>query len=138
MTYVLIVEPDNALARTIKQHLLQSNFKARAALTAQDAIIQADDCKPDVVVLELAMPEHNGIEFLQEFRSYSDWLNVPIVVYSHIPREDTGLSVTDWQKYGVVEYAYKPTTNLKQLAGVVRNAADAPEAAASIAINDPT
>jgi two-component system KDP operon response regulator KdpE len=119
MTYVLIVEPDQALARTLKQHLTQNEFKATVALTAQDGIIQADNAKPDVVVLELAMPEHNGIEFLQEFRSYADWLDVPIVVYSHIPRGDTGLSVADWQKYGVVEYLYKPTSGLRQLSMAV-------------------
>lgn len=129
MTYILIVEPDHTLARTLKQHLIHNNFKASFALTAQDGIIMADDAKPDIVILELAMPEHNGIEFLQEFRSYADWLNVPIVVYSHIPREDTGLSVADWQKYGVVAYTYKPTTNLKQLTGVVRDAVSAHETA---------
>lgn len=121
MSYVLVVEPNHKLARTLKQHLLQNNFKASFALTAQDAIIQADDRKPDVVILELAMPEHNGIEFLQEFRSYADWLEVPIVVYSHIPREDTGLSPTEWKKYGVVEYAYKSATGLNQLSGIVRD-----------------
>lgn len=129
MTYVLVVEPDRTLARTLKQHLVGNNFKATAALTAQDGIIMADEAKPDVVVLELAMPEHNGIEFLQEFRSYSDWLQIPIVVYSHIPREDTGLSIADWQKYGVVAYTYKPTTNLKQLSGIIRNAVNTHEAA---------
>lgn len=88
----------------------------------------ADEAKPDAVILELAMPEHNGIEFLQEFRSYADWLDVPIVVYSHIPREDTGLSIADWQKYGVVGYTYKPTTSLKQLASILRSAVSAHEA----------
>ncbi len=121
MTYILIVEPDQTLARTLKQHLIQNNFKATMALTAQDGIIQADNARPDVVVLELAMPEHNGIEFLQEFRSYADWLGVPIVVYSHIPQADTGLSVADWQKYGVVEYLYKPTAGLAVLSAAIRS-----------------
>lgn len=128
MTYVLIVEPDHRLARTLKQHLVKNNFKASFALTAQEGIIMADDAKPDVVILELAMPEHNGIEFLQEFRSYADWLPVPIVVYSHIPREDTGLSVGDWQKYGVIAYTYKPTTNLKQLTSVLHDVVSTNEA----------
>lgn len=122
MAYVLIVEPDRALAETLQRYLAARHFKARAVSSAQDGIIQADQRTPDIVVLELAIPEHNGIEFLQEFRSYADWLKVPIVVYSHIPREDTGLSKADWQKYGVVGYLYKPTVGLERLARVLRGA----------------
>ncbi len=119
MPYVLVVEPNRQLANTIASYLTNKNFEVLAVSGAQEAIIQADNKRPDIIVLELAIPEHNGIEFLQELRSHSDWLKIPIVVYTHIPREDTGMSEAQWEKYGVVEYLYKSTTDLERLAGAV-------------------
>jgi DNA-binding response OmpR family regulator len=119
---VIAIEPDTALAGTLRSYLTNLDFEVCAVSSAQEAIIESDQRRPDIIVLELAMPGHNGIEFLQEFRSYADWLGIPIIIYSHIPREDTGLSDTAWQKYGVVEYLYKPTTSLERLVHVMRAA----------------
>ncbi|MGI9027642.1 MAG: response regulator [Candidatus Saccharimonadales bacterium] len=123
MKQVLLVEPDTILAKTIASYLMNRGLAVSTATTAQAAIASADATLPDVVILELAMPNHNGIEFLQEFRSYSDWTNIPIIVYSHIPQEDTGLSAAEWHKYGAVDYLYKPTIGLERLAAILQNSA---------------
>lgn len=115
MKRVLLVEPDHALLDTMRKYFSQRNLTVSTASTAQQAIIRADSARPDVVVLELAMPEHNGLAFLQEFRSYTDWVNVPVVIYSHIPLEDTGFTEEDWKKQGVVTYLYKSTGTLANL-----------------------
>lgn len=120
MAHVLVIEPDITLASIIRQYLLGLEYEVSLIHDARKAIAHADNYSPDMVVLELAIPNHNGVEFLQEFRSYPDWLNVPVVVYSHIPPEDTGLSEQDWQKHGVHHYLYKPTTGLERLAKVLQ------------------
>lgn len=121
MKRVLLVEPDIILANTIIEYLLRKNVAVQTAHDAQAAIVCADASRFDAVVLELAMPAHNGIEFLQEFRSYTDWKAIPIIIYSHIPREDTGLSVAEWHKYGVAGYLYKPTSSLARLSLALQN-----------------
>lgn len=119
MAHILVVEPDTVLAGIMHQYLLGMDFEVGVSHTAQKAIAYSDNQRPDVVVLELAIPGHNGIEFLQEFRSYSDWTHIPVVIYSHIPAEDAGLSHEEWRQHGVHQYLYKPTSGLAQLGKVL-------------------
>lgn len=116
MAHILIIEPDTVLASIIKQYLLGLEYDVSLTHNAQKAITYSDERRPDAIVLELAIPDHNGVEFLQEFRSYADWMQIPVIIYSHIPQEDTGLSRVEWRKHGVHSYLYKPTSGLEHLA----------------------
>lgn len=117
--HVLVVEPQADLGTLIVKSLQSADVSADYAPNAQSAVHFADKNKPDVVVLELGLPDHNGLEFLYEFRSHSDWQKVPIVIYSHIPREDMGLDVKKSKQLGVAEYLYKPVSSLKRLQDAV-------------------
>ena len=115
MRKVLLIEPDPDLGSTIRDYLVKRDLKIFQAANAQEAILQADKHCPDLVVLELSMPKNNGIAFLQEFRTYKDWVNIPVIVYSIVPPEEIGLSKEAWQKLGVKKYLYKPTNRLAEL-----------------------
>jgi len=58
---------------------------------------------------------HNGIEFLYELRSYTDWQNIPVVVLSHVPYWSGGITVALWQHLRIAAYHYKPLTKLSDL-----------------------
>lgn len=116
MPRILLIEPDGTLAAAIAAYLDDKGYKTIICHTSQQAIIEADHTKPDLVVIEPAMPKNNGLAFLQEFRSYTDWFLVPVIIYSKIPREDAGLSEAEWRKQGVADYLYKPTKTLANLA----------------------
>ena len=78
---ILLIEPDGILASTYKRALVLAGHQVTMCAGAQAADIAADQTQPDVVVLELQLPGHSGIEFLhEEFRSYSDWSKVPVIV----------------------------------------------------------
>jgi two-component system OmpR family response regulator len=74
---------------------------------AQTAIAAADKQLPDVVVMELVLPAHNGIEFLYEFRSYPEWASIPVVLFSS-QRIDESLVA----RLPHVSYIYKPLSSL--------------------------
>jgi DNA-binding response OmpR family regulator len=112
---ILLVEPDHELGTIVQHFLTADGHRVDHQQTAQAAIHGANENRPDVVVLELAIPAHNGLAFLHEFRSYEDWINVPVIIYSHIPLESSGMRKADWRVYGVYEYLYKPTTRLDTL-----------------------
>lgn len=113
-----MVEPAEELAETICKYLT-SDFDVDACNTTQKAVSSADKNKPSIVVMELALPDNNGVAFLHEFRSYVDWINVPVIIYSHVPKEDTGLTEAGWRKQGVSAYLYKPTTSLASLKNTI-------------------
>ncbi len=122
MTSVLLLEPDKKLATLYMAVLESAGYAVTWSATAQDAILQADAAIPDIVILELQLVAHSGIEFLYEFRSYVDWQNVPVVILSHVPpTEFAGNSNLLERQLGVRSYHYKPQTNLAALLRAVGN-----------------
>ena len=113
---ILIVEPDRLLAWTYAQALQGAGHTMTCRPTAQGAIFAADSSEPDLVLLELQLVSHSGIEFLYEFRSYPEWQDIPVIVLSQVPPTEF---LDSWDvlrnELGVTEYLYKPHTTLAKL-----------------------
>lgn len=120
MSQILLVEPDRVLANLYSKSLSSAGHQVETATSAQSAIHSADRTKPDVVILELQLINHSGIEFLYEFRSYPDWQNIPVLVLSNIPMvEFAGSQELLAKELGVDSYFYKPATTIKRLISAV-------------------
>lgn len=116
MARVLLIEPDKPLATSIKKFLSRKGHLVDWQPDPQGAINSADRKPPDAVIVDLALGAHNGVEFLYEFRSYPEWLTVPIIVYAGVaPQELTSLE-SAFEKLTVSAYHYKPTTSMVDLA----------------------
>lgn len=125
MANILLIEPDHSLAQAYKSALESAGHQVLASCTAQTAVDAADEVCPDVVVMELQLIAHSGIEFLYEFRSYTDWQDIPVIVLSKVPPAEfnrCGRSIRE--HLGVTAYCYKPQTDLNQLLHVVMNTLD--------------
>ena len=120
--HVLLIEPDKVLAGTYQSVLQQSGHQVIVAVSAQEAVHMADQQKPDVVVLEMELARHNGVEFLYEFRSYHEWLDVPVIIHSFVAPTELAAATTLQGELGVVCVLYKPATSLSQLCSAVRQA----------------
>ncbi|MDP9129325.1 MAG: response regulator [Candidatus Binatota bacterium] len=120
MARVLLIEPDRVLAETYSKALTAAGHQVVTRAGAQAAITAADQAQPDLVILELQLVGHSGIEFLYEFRSYPEWQAVPVLVHSSVPpAEFAGNRQLLEQELGVNDYLYKPRTSLRQLAAAV-------------------
>jgi len=117
---ILLVEPDYFLGNIYKRALENADNEIIWAKSAQQAVALADENKPDIVVLELQLPKHNGIEFLYEFRSYPEWQNVPVIL--HTLASYSSNLMKSFNDLGVLDYLYKPATSLKQLTDSVKRA----------------
>jgi len=115
VTDVLIVEPSKDLALIIAQALARHERSSVIAQTAQAGIEQADQKPPRLIILELLMPKHNGLEFIHELRSYPEWQSIPIIIYSQMPPEDLHTTDKILNDMGIVEHLYKPTASLEKL-----------------------
>ena len=116
MAHILLVEPDRVLAETYRSTLESAGHDVVPCASAQAAIFAADQRKPDIVILELQLIEHSGIEFLYELRSYQEWQDIPVLIHSQVP---AGEFAANWQlmrhRLSIAEYLYKPVTNLRTL-----------------------
>src|SRR3989344_4648434 len=81
---VLIVEDDQNLSKLMKEQLESAGYGVEVALTG-DAGVQALDRKPDIMLLDIMLPQINGLELMKRTREKNDWgKNVPIVIISNL------------------------------------------------------
>ncbi len=116
MAQILLIEPDRVLAESYVQALLHAGHEVQAAGGAQAAVLSADAIAPDLVILELQLVGHSGIEFLYEFLSYPDWQDTPVIIQTNVPQQEFA---DNWdllnRELGVKTYLYKPRTSLHEL-----------------------
>jgi len=116
MKRILLVEPNPVLASIYTKCFTEAGYEVSHAVSAQGGIDAADAARPDVVVLELQLPKHSGVEFLQEFRSYPEWARIPVVIHSLVnPNRLTDLQQALKRDFGVAAILYKPKTTLDAL-----------------------
>jgi DNA-binding response OmpR family regulator len=123
---ILLVEPDNILKQTVINALENDGHTVIGAENAQQAMDELDKSKNfDLVILELQLAGHGGVEFLYECRSYSEWQELPVIVHSMVPANRLARNQKMLDLLGVKSYFYKPATSLGQLRGRVNELAAA-------------
>lgn len=123
MAQVLLVEPDIVLAKTYAAALTVGGHHVLRASEAQSAVNACDAVRPDIIVLEMQLPRHNGVEFIYELRSHADWQSIPIIILSQLRLERLNLGEDDMAALGIRAYCYKPDTTLKTLTTMVEEMA---------------
>jgi DNA-binding response OmpR family regulator len=127
MSQILLVEPDRVLGNIYSKALAKAGHTVVMCAGAQSAITAADDTTPDLVILELQLIEHSGIEFLYEFRSYPEWRDIPVIVFSSVPpAEFTSSRSLLVNELGVRAYFYKSSTSLRSLLASVNGYSSLP------------
>ncbi len=81
---VLIVEDDRMLARIYWKKLLMAGYAAEVASDGASGVQMAREYQPDLIVLDLMLPEMNGVEVLTKLRESSDTRELPVVVFSNV------------------------------------------------------
>ena len=83
---ILIVEDEPWLADMYTHAFSNADIRTFVAPTAADALQALDEHTQEIelVLLDVLMPEHNGIEVLYEMVGYSDWAHNPVVLLSNL------------------------------------------------------
>lgn len=116
---LLVVEPDKILGETTKKVLENTGFDVSVKRSAQTALDALDEKRPDAIVLEPQLGEHNGIELLYEIASYPEWHDIPIIIYTINERAKDEIFATALAQLKVQTVLYKPETTVAQLAKAV-------------------
>jgi two-component system KDP operon response regulator KdpE len=133
MTTVLVIEDDAPLRRALRTSLRARSFDVLECASGEDAIVAVADRRPDVVLLDLGLPDIDGIEALRRLRTFSD---VPIVVLTARDRQIDKIAALD---VGADDYVTKPfdiEELLARVRAVLRRVPHAASTAAVIRIDD--
>lgn len=115
MAKILLIEPDLKLGNIYKKTLEYAGHEIFWQTSAQTALDIIDQLKPDLIILELQLIAHNGVEFMYELRSYDDWRKIPVLIHSHVPPILKAISQMLWTELKISGYLYKPNTKLVNL-----------------------
>src|SRR5438132_501341 len=112
---VLLVEDDKDLTEMYTLQLRYGGHSVQAAATAQQALDILNDKTIDVILLDLMLPNHNGIIILYELRSYEDWQKIPVIILSNTSARELGISGSALKTLGIRNYLDKAHTKPDQL-----------------------
>ena len=97
-----MVEDDKPVRTLITTTLKANGYRFIEALTGEEAILQATSHNPDVILLDLGLPDMDGVEIIRKVRS---WSNVPIIVISARSEDSDKIGALD---SGADDYLTKP------------------------------
>ncbi|MFA7265615.1 MAG: response regulator transcription factor [Candidatus Nanopelagicales bacterium] len=129
MTTVLVVDDEAALLHALVINLRARDFKVEAAATGRAALEKVSRVRPDIVILDLGLPDMDGIEVLAGIRGWSD---IPVLVLSARSTSEEKVRALD---NGADDYITKPF-DMAELVARVR-AATRRSAMRTAGITDP-
>ncbi len=77
---VLVIDDDDFMRNGVSQSLMRDGWQVREAENGRVGLVRLAESRPDVIMLDLMMPEMNGFEFLIEMRSRQEWRDIPVLV----------------------------------------------------------
>lgn len=99
---VVLIEDEKQIRRFVRQALESEGLAVHEAADVDHGLIEAATRQPDLVILDLGLPGRDGLEFIRDFRT---WSEMPIVVLSARAEESDKIAALD---AGADDYLTKP------------------------------
>ena len=112
---ILIVEDDAGTMMLIKHFLGSAGYNIRTAIDGSQARAVLDEATPDLILLDLLLPDTTGLELLKEVKARGTMNETPVLILSAV--EDVGAKV-DGLDFGAEDYMVKPIDKHELLARV--------------------
>ena len=99
---VLVIEDEKQIRRFVRAALEEDGCQIAEAETMAQGLIEAGSRKPDLLILDLGLPDGNGIDLIRDLRGWSD---VPVLILSARSQENDKIDALD---AGADDYLTKP------------------------------
>jgi two-component system KDP operon response regulator KdpE len=118
---ILVIDDEPQIRRLLRVTLEGNGYRVVDAATGNEGILQAAQCRPEIVLLDLGLPDLDGAEVLKRLR---EWSRVPVIVLSVRDREADKIAALD---AGADDYVTKPFSTgelLARLRAALRHSQD--------------
>jgi len=109
-TVALVIDDEPQIRRLLRVTLEANGYQVVDAPNGQEGLVQAAQCRPQVIVLDLGLPDLDGITVLKRLR---EWSRVPVIILSVRDREAEKAAALD---AGADDYVTKPFGSTELLA----------------------
>jgi two-component system KDP operon response regulator KdpE len=99
---ILVIEDEQAIQKFLRLTLGSQNYRVVEAETGKAGLVQAATCQADLVILDLGLPDMDGVELTRQLRQ---WSTVPIIIVSARGKEQDKIVALD---AGADDYLTKP------------------------------
>lgn len=102
MRKILIIDDETSIRKLLRVTLEANDYKITEAQSAQEGMQKIIEDRPEVILLDLGLPDKNGIEVIKEVRQ---WSSIPIIVLTVLDRDQDKVEALD---SGADDYVTKP------------------------------
>lgn len=106
---ILVVEDEQSLADLLKLRLDDEGFQVTVAYTGAEAVKDIKEKKPDVITLDIHLPDANGLSMLEKIKANPETKAIPVIIISSSDQAEEAKSI------GAVDYMRKPVNFHKLL-----------------------
>lgn len=118
MTTVLVIDDDRSVLHTLERIFADTDMRVCTARSAAEGVRMLAECQPDVVVLDIMLPDQSGLETYKQIHSHDPKL--PVIFITAGGTSETAIEA---MKLGAYDYLVKPLDAV-EVRGLVRRALD--------------
>ena len=127
---ILSIEDDAFLSSLVSGKLIESGFSVITAGTGHDGLSKAKLEKPQLILLDIMLPDMGGFEILEKLKSDPETSAIPVIILSNLGGRD---EIERGVSLGASSYLIKSNILPHEVAEMVQNQIDASASQASIA-----
>ena len=113
---ILCIEDDTFLLDLISNKFINSGIMAIGAHTGTDGLLIAASEKPDMILLDLMLPDMRGSEVLERIKSDLGTKNIPVIIFSNLSDKE---EIVKSLAHGAMEYLIKSNTLPSEVVEIV-------------------
>lgn len=119
MTKIAIIEDDPVISQMYLMKFEADNFDVQTADNGRDGVTLIEHFSPDIILLDIQMPEMDGPEALQVIRSHSWGKTVPVIILTNLGEEEAPKNL---RALGIHSYIVKADLTPRQVVERVKSA----------------
>lgn len=115
---ILVVEDEEILLTALTEELTSGGYEVEGAENGKVGLEKAASYKPDLILLDLVMPEMDGMEMLQELKGDEGLREIPVVILTNLSDYER---ISEALSLGAMDYLVKANYKLEDLLEKVKN-----------------
>ena len=119
MTKIAIIEDDSVISQMYRMKFEADGFEVRIANNGRIGIDLVKSFKPDVILLDIQMPEMNGAEALKQIRTQDSSKTIPVIVLTNLGEEE---APSELRALGIHSYIVKANLTPRQVVAHIKKA----------------
>lgn len=115
---IALIEDDEILAEVLYAELVEAGFEVVPAFDGNEGLKQVRSNHPDLVLLDLILPEKHGFDVLAELKKSPDTANIPVIILTLLGEDE---DIKKGLKLGAQDYIVKSSHSIAEIVEKVKN-----------------